>query len=255
MSTQQHASDDKRITCAILAYNVSNHIVQCVESCLPVGKVVVFDSQSADDTVSLARRAGAWVIDIPFVNFSQARNEALNALNSEWVFFVDADERVTPELAEEVRQVARREDVDGWWVPRYNFIVGHRMKGGGWYPDYQLRLLRRVKAHYDPDRSVHEFAIVDGPEGRLKEHLIHYNYDSWEQFHAKQQRYTRLEVETLRNEGVRGRPRHLITRPLQAFWRRFVTWKGYRDGLMGLRLSLYMARYEQLKYWWLLREG
>ncbi|NOX61291.1 MAG: glycosyltransferase family 2 protein [Chloroflexi bacterium] len=255
MSARSQSRHDGRITCAILAYNVSNHIVQCVESCLPLGKVVVFDSQSTDDTAQLARRAGAWVIDIPFVNFSQARNEALNALESEWVFFVDADERVTPELAREAKEAIKRKDVDGWWVPRYNYIVGHRMRGGGWYPDHQLRLLRRAKAHYDPNRAVHEFAIVEGAEDKLKEHLLHYNYDSWLQFHAKQRRYTQFEVETLRHEGVRAHPRHLITRPLQAFWRRFVTWKGYRDGLMGLRLSLYMARYEQLKYWWLLREG
>lgn len=83
--------------------------------------------------------------------------------------------------------------------------------------------------------------------------MIHYNYATWEQFHAKQRRYTAFEVKTLRSEGLRAHPRHLLTRPLQAFWRRFVTWRGYRDGVFGLRLCAVMAWYEGLKYWWLLR--
>lgn len=247
------SSDSVTITCAILARNVVQHIEACVRSCAFADRVVVFDTASNDGTVEAASAAGADVIDIDFVNFSIARNTALAALDSEWVFFVDADERVTPELAAEVRQVIRQEGIDGWWVPRYNYIVGHVMRGAGWYPDHQLRLLRRRHAHYDPKREVHEVAIIDGEQGYLQEHLIHYNYDSWAQFHAKQRRYTAFETTTLREKGARGHPRHLITRPAQAFWRRFVTWKGYLDGWRGLQLSAIMAYYEFLKYWWLLQ--
>ena len=242
------------LACAILARNVAQHIGDCVRSCLFADHVVVFDTDSEDETVARARSAGAEVIATPFANFSQARNFALEQLHTDWVFFVDADERVTPELAIEVRQVIQREDgVDGWWVPRHNHIVGQVMRGGGWYPDHQLRLLRRTHAHYDPSREVHEIANLQGGSDRLRQHLIHYNYDTWTQFHAKQRRYTEFEAKTLYSEGMRPLPRHLVTRPLQAFWRRFVTWQGYRDGLHGLRLSLIMARYEQLKYWWLLQ--
>ncbi len=242
------------LACAILAKNVANHIGACVESCAFADTVIVFDTASTDGTQDAARAAGARVIDTPFVNFSQARNFALAHLDTDWVLFVDADERVTPELAAEVRQVIGDDAIAGWWIPRYNHIVGHVMKGAGWYPDYQLRLMMRTRAHYDEAREVHELAIIDGEEGYLKEHLIHYNYDSWEQFHAKQERYTRYDARTLLHAGVRAHPRHLITRPAQEFWRRFVTWKGYRDGLHGLRLSLIMARYEQKKYGWMLQE-
>lgn len=241
------------LTCAILTHNVADHIAECVRSCAFAGRVVIFDSESDDGTRELARAAGAEVLDLPFVNFSQARNAALAALDNEWVLFVDADERVTPELSWEIEEAIKREDVDGWWVPRYNHIVGHVMRGGGWYPDHQLRLLRRSKAHYDESREVHELAQVDGAEAHLHEHLIHYNYDSWAQFHAKQRRYTRAEAQTLLAEGVQVHPRHLLTRPLQALHRRFIAWKGYRDGPHGLRLSLLMAWYEFRKYWWLLR--
>ncbi len=116
-----------------------------------------------------------------------------------------------------------------------------------------MRLLRRAKAKYDEDREVHELAIINGPEDTLTEHIIHYNYDAWSQFHDTQRRYTAFEAQTLLNDGVRAHPRHLLTRPLQAFWRRFVTWKGYRDGFHGLRLCTIMARYEFMKYWWMLK--
>lgn len=241
------------LICAILAKNVAQHIGPCVQSCAFADDVIVFDSASDDGTQDAARAAGARVVDTPFINFSQARNFALEHTPADWVLFVDADERVTPELAAEVRHVIQHEDKAGWWVPRYNYIIGHVMKGGGWYPDYQLRLLRREKAHYDETREVHEVAIIEGEEGYLQEHLIHYNYDSWTQFHAKQTRYTRYAANTLLKEGVRAHPRHLVTRPAQEFWRRFITWQGYKDGLHGLRLSLIMARYEQKKYWWMLQ--
>ncbi len=242
------------VACAILAKDVVNHIDDCVQSCAFADEVVVFDTASSDGTQDVARAAGARVIDTPFVNFSQARNYALAHLDADWVFFVDADERVTPELADEVRRVISSDRIAGWWVPRFNYIVGRVMKGAGWYPDYQLRLMLRERAHYDEAREVHELAIIDGEEGYLSEHLIHYNYESWAQFHAKQERYTRYGASTLTQEGVRAHPRHLLTRPGQEFWRRFVTWRGYRDGLHGLRLSLIMARYEQKKYWWMLQE-
>ena len=241
------------LACAILAKDVVNHIRECVQSCAFADEVVVFDTDSSDGTQDAARAAGARVIDTPFINFSQARNFALARVQADWVLFVDADERVTPELAAEVRRVIQDDAIAGWWVPRYNHIVGHVMKGAGWYPDYQLRLMLRERAHYDEAREVHELAIIDGEEGYLKAHLIHYNYESWEQFHAKQARYTRYDARTLLNAGVRAHPRHLLTRPGQEFWRRFVTWQGYKDGLHGLRLSLIMARYEQKKYWWMLQ--
>ena len=97
---------------------------------------------------------GAVVFQHPFVNFSHNRNLALDdatEVGADWVFFIDADERCTPELAQEIRAVIKRSET-GWWVPRYNVMWGHTLKGGGWYPDCQLRLLKVGAAHYDPTR-------------------------------------------------------------------------------------------------------
>ena len=131
----------------------------------------------------------------------------------------------------------------GWWVPRQNIIVGKWIRGGGWYPDYQLRLMRTDKARYDPQRPVHEVVLLEGETGYLSHPLIHYNYDSWHEFRAKQRRYAQFEVEVLRQQGVRPKPYSFLTMPVREFWRRFITLHGYVDGWHGLRLAFYMAWY------------
>jgi hypothetical protein len=183
------------------------------------------------------------VIQRPFDNFASQRNAALQAVEADWIFFVDADERATPELATEVRQVLGEEDKAGWWVPRHNTIVGKLVRHGGYYPDYQLRLLRRGRARYDPARPVHEVVILDGAEGYLRCPLLHYNYDSWAQVHEKQRRYALLEARRLADLGIQPRPHKFITQPLREFYRRVITLQGYKDGLHGLRLYALLAYY------------
>jgi glycosyltransferase involved in cell wall biosynthesis len=227
----------------ILTRNEAQHIQDCLASLQWCDRVVLSDSYSDDGTVEIARSAGAEVLQRPFDNFASQRNAALQAVDAEWIFFVDADERATPELAAEVRQILGDESKAGWWVPRHNIIVGQLMRHGGYYPDHQLRLLRRGRARYDPARPVHEVVILDGDEGYLKNPLIHYNYDSWAQVHEKQRRYARLEAQRLADEGIRPRPHKFITQPLREFYRRVVTLQGYRDGLHGLRLNGLLAYY------------
>ena len=177
-------------------------------------------------------------------------------LGAEWVLFVDADERATPALAVEVRQVIGSGPEVGWWVPRHNFIVGKQVRYGGFYPDYQLRLLRVGRAQYDPNRPVHEIVRLDGSEGYLKGHLIHYNYDSWRQFHAKQQRYAAFEAQMLAQRGIRPRPHNFFLQPIREFRRRYLTLQGYRDGLHGLKLCALLAFYYGFyPYWVVMREG
>jgi len=93
------------------------------------------------------------------------RNAAMEAFDAKWIFFVDADERIPPELGEEARRVIQQGPEVGWWVPRHNYIAGKLVRHGGFHPDYQLRLLRRDRARYDPERPVHEVVSLDGPRG------------------------------------------------------------------------------------------
>lgn len=235
-----------KLIAVILTKNEGRHIRECIQSVDWTDTVLVSDSYSDDGTVEIATQLGASVIQSPFVNFAQQRNMALadaQTMGAHWVFFIDADERATPELAAEVEQAKRRENVAGWWVPRYNYIMGHKMLGGGWYPDHQLRLLRTGCAHYDPARGVHEVVVLDGEAAYLKQHLIHYNYDSLAHFRAKQARYQALETRVLYDRGVRPRPWTCFSMPAREFWRRYVTLKGYRDGRVGLLLCGLMSWY------------
>ena len=149
----------------------------------------------------------------------------------------------------------RIERVNGYWVPRRNFIVGYEMTAGGFYPDYQLRLLKRGPAQYVAEREVHEIVDVGGAEGYLTDPFLHYNYATWPQFHEKQGFYAGYEARILAARGIRPRPHNFVLQPLREFRRRFLTLEGRRDGMRGLRLALLLAWYYGfMPYWILLTE-
>lgn len=234
----------------VLTRDEAQHIVACLASSAFADHRLVFDSFSEDETVELARRAGAEVQKRAFVNYADQRNAALEAVAGrfDWALFVDADERVTPELASAVRRAIETPDIAGWRIPRHNYIFGYRMRATGWYPDYQTRLLKVGSARYDPTKAVHEVVLLDGPLGTLDAHLTHFNYQDLRQFAIKQRRYTFYEARVLYDTGIRPRPQNYVLQPLRHFWWRFVKLEGYRDGRHGLRLSLLMAWYEFRKY-------
>jgi len=234
------------LTAVILTLNEADNITDCIRSLAWADRVVVFDSFSQDETVALAKTAKATVLQSAFENYAQQRNAAMAAVQTDWVFFVDADERGTPELATEVRRVIAERAEMGWYVPRYNYIFGKLTRGAGWYPDYQLRLFKYGKVHYE--RPVHETAIVDGKIGHLQNALIHYNYRDNAHFQAKQEAYTDYDASILKQQGIHSHPQNFILQPWRQFWWRYVTLQGYRDGRHGLKLSLYMAYYEWVKY-------
>jgi hypothetical protein len=235
-----------QIAAVILTLNEESHIQAAVASVNWADRVVVVDTFSQDATVSLAEDAGAEVIRRPFENYAQIRNVALAEIETPWVFFVDADERATPELGAEIRQVIRDRPENGWWVPRHNYIFGKLTLGAGWYPDYQMRLLRRGKARYR--RPVHEIVELEGAEGFLQHPLVHLNYESVAQFHVKQRRYAQIDAEILNQQNVQPHFYTPFTQSLRHFFWRFWSLRGYRDRLHGLRLCLLMARYEYEKY-------
>lgn len=234
------------LTAVILTLNEADHIQDCIQSLSWVDRVIVFDSFSQDETVTLAEAAGATVLQSKFENYAQQRNAALGALQTDWVFFVDADERGTPEVAPEIRQVIAERAETGWYIPRHNIIFGKLTRGAGWFPDFQLRLFKYGKVHYE--RPVHEIAEVDGETGYLQNPLIHYNYRDINHFHTTQERYSTYDASILKQQGIQPRVHNYLLQPWRQFWWRFVSLRGYRDGFHGLRLSFYMAYYEWVKY-------
>ena len=232
------------MTAVVLARDEARHLPDCLASLAWADALVVVDSGSTDGTPDVARAAGATVVYHAFENYSRQRQFALGLAATPWLLFVDADERVPAALAAEIRRSLATSAAAGFWLPRHNVFWGHRMRGGGWWPDYQLRLLRPDHAHYDPDRAVHEEAVVDGPTVRLTQPLLHLNYDSPRELWARQNTYARLEAQRRHATGWTRRRRQLLTMPTRAFWRRYVTLGGWRDGWTGLLVCGLMAWHE-----------
>lgn len=231
----------------VLTLDEERHIQECLQSLAWADRRVVFDSYSADATVKIARQVGAEVMQHPFRNYAEQRNAALERVDADWIFFVDADERATREVAEEIQDLIARDRAEvAWWVPRHNVIFGRLTLGSGWYPDYQMRLVRPEHAHWE--RPVHEVAVVNGPEGYLENPLVHYNYDNLADFVSRQDRYTDYDAGVLFEQGIRPRFYTPCSQAVRHFWWRFVTLRGIRDGLHGLRLGALMAFYEAVKY-------
>jgi len=239
------------LAAVVLTKNEERHIGECLDSLAWADERVIVDDFSTDRTTQIAQARGVRVLERGLENFAAQRDAALAAVEADWILFVDADERATPALAQEVRDVICRPGDGarvGWWIPRHNYMIGHRMRGGGWYPDHQLRLLRRGRARYDPAHPVHEIVILDGEAGYLENPLVHYNYDTVAQFRKKMGRYTIFEARILREQGVRVRPWTYLTMPLREFWRRFVTLRGYRDHLYGVLFCGLMSWYTFMTY-------
>lgn len=242
------------LTIIALAWNEREQLRACFASLQPLVKLtraktlVVFDSAGDDDTLRIARAEADQVVVADFENFAKQRNLALAQSDTRWVFFIDADERCTPRLAQEISEAVQSEAFAAYRVPRLNFLFGREVRHAGWSPDYQIRLLERERCRYDESRGVHELPVVDGPVGTLQARLVHYNYNRWGQFFAKQRAYSDLEAQALYASGRRATLKSLVGQPLRELKRRLIDYAGYRDGLLGLALSVAMAFYAGRTY-------
>lgn len=240
-----------QLTVAIIARDEQRLIGEAIRSVEGLANevLVLLDSRSQDATESISRRLGARVERAAWQNFSAQRNLALAHCHTEWLLFLDADERVTEDLYREIQQLFQAPTaLAGYWIPRYNLFFGKVVRGGGWYPDHQLRLLRRDQAHYDETRIVHELAVLDGEVGFLEGHLLHLNIEHMDELWQKQRGYAIQEAQTLFLAGRRARWRNLLGAPLRELYRRFVQLGGWRDGRLGLLLCATLAFFELVKY-------
>lgn len=235
------------LTAIVLTWNEEDYIAECLSSLKWCETVMVLDSLSTDRTVEIARQHGAKVMLRPFSSFPDQRNAALGLVETDWVFFVDADERVPPQLASEVALATTTTEFDGYWIPTHNYQMGKLILHAGLYPDYHLRLFRKSKGHYDPAQKVHEYVRLDGAEGYLENPLIHVSCRTWSDFIGHQKRWARLKAEVHFDRGVKP-TYHFIAGPTLEFLRRYIRLRGYRDGLHGLYLSCIFAYYYFVMY-------
>jgi glycosyltransferase involved in cell wall biosynthesis len=222
------------VRAVVLTFNEATFIEGCLASLASLtDDVVVIDSGSTDQTREVAAELGARVVCRPWSGFAAQRQVALEkCADRDWTLFLDADERLTPALRDEIVEALKGAgpDIAGFLIPRRNVICGRVMRGGGWWPDYQPRLLRPGRCRYDALTGVHEVPICNGLLLALNHPLIHLNYLSWIQFGRRQLRYARLGA----GAGARPRRRRYVGAPVREFARRFVEQRGYLDGATGV---------------------
>jgi (heptosyl)LPS beta-1,4-glucosyltransferase len=238
------------VTAVIAAHDESANILDCVASLRWTREVIVVENDSTDDTIALAKRAGATVISPPFTTIGAARNNAIAAAKTSWIFVVDADERCTPELAAEVRDVVATADaLTAYRVPRRNYFLGREIRHGGWGAgnDHPVRLFRR-EHRYDASQ-VHEHVEVSGvATGELKHALLHYTYTSLDQYFEKFDRYSRGWANQNYIKGRRGTAAAVVLKPPARFLKMYVLKGGFLDGAHGLILACLAAASVMAKY-------
>jgi len=236
------------LTATIITLNEAAHIEACIASVSFADEIIVVDSGSTDGTADLARAKGARVIARDWPGYPAQKNFAASQATHDWILSVDADERVTPELAGEIeRTIAAAPSAAGYRVPRVTFHLGRWMRSTDWYPDYQLRLYDRRRARW-AGKYVHESVKADGPVEYLRSELQHFAYRDHAHHLETMDRYTTLAAKQMFEEGRRAGFFHLLVHPPAAFFRNYVLRGGFRDGKAGWNVSAMNARYVRLKF-------
>jgi len=255
----------KKISVALAVFNEEENLPECLGSVRDwTDEVVVVDGGSSDKTREIARKYGAKVIKTtnpPIFHIN--KQKAIDACRGKWILQLDADERVSDALREEILQVigSRRNTpgeafghspescysktkFDGFWLPRKNFFLGRYLTKGGQYPDYTLRLYRRGKGRL-PCQSVHEQAVVKGRVGYLKNDLLHMADLNFSRYWQRFQRYTDLIADELISEKLKinflNSLNYLIFKPLKWFFSTYVRHKGFVDGWQGFVFSFFSS--------------
>jgi len=237
-----------KLSVIIIAKNEAANIRACIESVAWADEIIVVDSGSTDDTVSIASEMGALVyVHADWPGFGPQKNRALGYASKDWVFSIDADERVTPELRSEIEQAMREPEADGYYCPRLSQFCGKFIRHSGWYPDYVLRLFRRGAGRFS-DSLVHESVLLTGKTDKLKHPLLHYSYLSTVDVERKVEHYSTAAAQQMFESGKRSNRFDAALRGGWAFVRTYVLRLGVLDGVAGWNIARMNGRTTYLKY-------
>jgi glycosyltransferase involved in cell wall biosynthesis len=236
------------VSVTIITLNESAHIGAAIDSAAWADEVIVVDCGSTDETLAIARARGARIVTRDWPGYIEQKNYAASIAQHDWIFSLDADERITPALADEVRRVLAAEPpCRGYRVPRVTFHLGRWIRTTDFYPDFQTRLYDRRAARWQ-GRYVHESVAVDGKAGQLRHELQHYSYRNLQDHLDRINRYTTLAARQMFERGRRAGVFDLLLHPPAAFLRNYVLRRGFLDGGVGLTLSLVNAYSVFLKF-------
>lgn len=242
------------LSAIVITRNEAHNLHDCLQSMHGlVDEIIVVDSQSSDATVAIAQQHGAKVAQpSDWPGFGPQKNRALDLATCDWVFSIDADERVTPELAAEITQALQTGDTQiAYKVPRLSWYCGQFIHHAGWQPDYVLRLFKRGTAKFSDD-LVHERVVSDQKVIALQNHLLHYSYLNFSQVLSKVDAYSSASAQQAYARGKRSSVAGALGHGAWAFFRTYVIRRAFLDGPHGLALSISNAEtsyYKYLKLW------
>src|SRR5262245_5279723 len=243
------------ISATIIALNEELRIAEAIASLQFCDEVVVVDSGSTDRTREIAQKLGARVISREWLGYAEQKNFAAEKAANDWILSIDADERVSAELAGEIVQWGYQgapESIPAWSMPRRVFYLGRWIHHSGWYPDRKIRLYDRRRCRFEGN-IVHESVKVSGKTGAFRGDLLHFPYRNWADHARRVERYTTLAAKAARSSGSRGNVLKLVFGPPFAFLKSFVLRAGFLDGWRGFAIAYMGARYVFQKEFRILR--
>lgn len=248
----------KKLSVVLAVYNEELNLTDCLKSVEGLAdEIVIVDGGSIDKTVEIAKKFKAKVIqtDNPPI-FHINKNKAIDRATGDWILQLDADERVTDELAKEIKRAINNEKgINGYWLPRKNFFLGRFLEKGGQYPDYTMRLYKRGRGRL-PAKDVHEQAVVEGQVSILKNNLLHLRDLTFSKYIEGLDRYTNIMAAQLAESrlkiGALSFIDHILFKPLAWFLKTYIRHKGFQDGFPGFVFSYFSSlRFpiSYMKYW------
>jgi glycosyltransferase involved in cell wall biosynthesis len=244
----------KKLSVAMITLNEAANLPRTLESVAWADEINIVDNGSTDGTQEIAAKYGARVFTEPWKGFGAQMNSALAKCTAHWILSLDADEVVTPELAEEVRALlAGTPEFPVYSVPRKNMIFGRWLRHGGLYPDRKLRLFQKGTAYWPEDIEPHSTGKWNGPTGALQAPLLHHQYPSLTLYIEHMNRYSTASVPTLLKKGKTSRGLsafvwNVVLTPLATFAYNYIFRLGFLDGREGLLLHLTHSGYVHWKY-------
>jgi glycosyltransferase involved in cell wall biosynthesis len=246
----EEAINRPRVSGFVITYNEESNIRGCLESLSFCDELLVVDSHSTDRTKEIAEQLGARVISRDWPGYLAQKQFASEQCSYDWVLYLDADERITPELRDSILQgltTCEAEGLAGFEFNRINFFLERWWRRGGWYPEYRLRLFRKSRAFWE-GADVHEKVVAKGQVSRLSGEIEHFSFKDLEDQLRRLMKYARLSVrEILETEGKIGFV-HLVLNPINRFLKFYLFKQGFREGYAGLIVAVNEAFYTFLKY-------